>query len=233
MNARQLIVANLIRSIVAAWTNGAGNADPLISFAMRESGLTPTAVGDVANGEAAKSWKRNKAKFVKAGNPWANKDSLWEASLGLYQHMPSNWINFWDLLADPRVFFDPIISTIVAARMWNRAVQLGAKNVIDVRMYWAFGPQGLKRPKDGPQYQSRIASERARWKKLGLVGDPATIDAKSFRLDAFGTGPQPNQVARVNALRGGTGIPEIPDNQKQSGSLVALALFAAALWGLG
>jgi hypothetical protein len=233
MNARQLAVANLIRSVVAAWTGGVGNADPLISFAMRESGLTPTAVGDVENGEAAKSWKRNKAKFVKAANPWAHQDSLWEASLGLYQHMPSNWINFWDLRADPRVFFDPIVSTIVAARMWNRAVSLGAKNVIDVRMYWAFGPQGLKRPKDGPQYQSRIASERSRWKKLGLSGDPATVSAASFRLGAFGTGPQADQNARVAALREGTGIPEIPDDQKKSGSLIVLALFAAALWGLG
>jgi hypothetical protein len=231
MTPRQQKVIDMIRKTVAVWTDGRGNADPLISIAWRESRLTPSAAGDIKNGTAAIAWRRNKAKFVAAKNPWANEDKLWEQSIGLYQLMPANMIDKWHMQADPRILFDPIVATVVAARLWNKTIAMGAKTPVDVRMVWAYGPKGLDFDHASPQYMQRVESEREKWRELGLSGDPARVSAQSFNLASFGAWPQKNQNSIVAQIRGDVGIPDYPPAEQPS-SLLGLALFIAAIWGL-
>jgi hypothetical protein len=214
-----------IRRTVDTWTGGKGNADPLVAIAHRESGFNAEAKGDLKRAKAA--WQRNKPKFVKWENPYTGDDALWVLSGGLYGLMPANMMQSWDPKADPRLIFDPVISTVLAARLWNRALDLGAKTAVDVRMVWAFGPKGLDIPKTAAQYRSRVDLERARWKKLGLAGDPARDSAEMFGLEAFGTSQQDMQFDLAQKVRGG------PIAPTAGGSwLMAIALVAAAIWGM-
>lgn len=236
MTPSQAKVAAIIANVISIWTDGRGVPAPLISIAKRESGLSTSAVGDVSNGTAAKSWARNKKRFVAAGNPWTDQDQIWEQSIGLYQMMPANVIDKWDIKSDPRILFDPVITTIVACRLFNRAVDLAQKNgnptptAVDVRMLWAFGPKGLDIAKTDERYLDRVTSERKRWKELGLAGDPASIPAAAFHLESFGTGPQPNQNEISARIRIGTDTPVIPSETKFP--IIGLAVFIFAIWGL-
>lgn len=230
MTPKQKAVAALITRIVSDWTGGTGDARPLISIAMRESGLNPSALGDSgANGPAAKAWKREKPKFVKAGNPWADQDQLWHYSIGLFQAMPANHLPKWDVLADPRVLADVVTATIVAGRQWNRARDLGAKTPVDVRMIWAFGPDGIDIPKNSTRYLDRLRSERKRMADLGFPAALAEAPISSFFLDDFGVGPQHNQEERAAAIRQGV---ELPDPPTQKTGIGGLVLFLLAIWGL-
>lgn len=236
MTPNQAKVAAIIANVIAIWTDGRGVPAPLISIAKRESNLKPHLVGDVTNGTAAKSWARNKRRIAAAGNPWTDQDMVWAQSIGLYQMMPANVIDKWDIKADPKILFDPVLTTIVACRLFNRGVQLAKKNgnptptAVDVRMLWAYGPKGLDIAKTDKRYLQRVTTERRRWKELGLAGDPASIPAESFHLEAFGTGPQPNQNEISARIRSGIDTPVIPSETKFP--LIGFAAFLFAIWGL-
>ncbi len=216
-------VVAIIMQTVEAWTGGRGNAIPLLSMAVRESGLNPEARGDTGiDGPAAAAWTRNKASF--AGSRWAGDDARWQASLGLYQLMPANYLQHWDRMADPWSLLDPWIATVVAARGLNRAQALGAKTVLDARMIWAFGPRGLNIPKTDARYTDRLASERARLEKLGADPDLALASIASLGLSEFGRGPQADQEARIAALRSGDQTP------RKTRSPLAMLAIAALIW---
>ena len=217
------VIATILAT-VSAWTGGHGNPGPLLSIAARESGFDPDARGDTGeNGAAAKAWGREKPKFH--GSTWADDDGRWQASLGLYQLMPANYLPIWDRMADPFVLLDPRVATVVAARALNRARRFGAFTVLDARMIWAFGPHGVLIAHNDTRYISRLASERARMRKLGLDPALATASLDSLGLDAFGTGPQEGQEGRVESIGGAV------QPQKSGSPTLALAVLAA-LWGL-
>jgi len=189
-------------------TGGTGDADPLISIADRESRFVHQAIGDVAI--AAGVFDRDKQKIKDRGSPWTEQPELWAGSFGLFQLMAPYEVQKWAVAAKPNVLFHPVISTITAMRKWNRCIDLGAKTPVDVRMVWAYGGSGLKIPKDDNRYTERVTSERDRWKKLGLAGDPATIPAKRFA--GAGVGPQTgqNELAELISKRLGLRADVIP-----------------------
>jgi hypothetical protein len=151
-------------------TGGTGNPDPLVSIAKRESGFNHLAIGD--REIAAKVFERDKDKIEAKGSPWTADPDAWAGSFGLFQLMAPYEVQRWRADAHPSVLFHPVISTILAMRKWNRAIALGARNAVDVRMVWAFGGDGLEIPHDDERYTSRVASERKRWRELKLSGDP-------------------------------------------------------------
>lgn len=197
----------VIIETVAAWTNGQGDPYPLISIADRESAFVNTAVGDESI--AADVFARDRDKLAQL-NPWTDDPSLWAGSFGLYQLMAPYEVQRWAVDAHPHVLFNPVIATVVAMRRWNRAINLGAKTPVDVRMVWAYAQSGLDIPHDDPRYTSRVESERKRWKKLGLSGDPATIEAAPFA--GAGTGPQTGQNAKFKAIATMLGMSTNPLN---------------------
>jgi hypothetical protein len=141
--------------------------------------------------------------------------------------MPANYLDKWDILASPTVLLDPIIATVVAARGLNRAIKLGAKTLIDARMVWAFGPRGLDIPKTSAEYTKRLESEQKRLRSLGFLPTLALAPIESFRLDAFGTGPQIDQVAKSDQIQG-----HDPPSVKPKKSGVLPLILGLALWGL-
>lgn len=159
-----------IRLVVAIVTSGTGNPEPLISIAQRESNFSHTAIGDVEI--AAQVFERDREKLARNGSPWTDDPDAWAGSFGLFQLMAPYETQRWRADAHPSVLFHPVISTILAMRKWNRALALGARNAVDVRMVWAYGGDGLDIPHDDERYTSRVTSERKRWRKLGLSGDP-------------------------------------------------------------
>lgn len=222
--SNQQIIATIVAT-VAAWTGGRGNPGPLLSIAARESAFNPDARGDTgANGAAARAWERERPKF--ALSPWENDNARWQASLGLFQLMPANYLPIWDRMADPWVLLDPVIATVVAARALNRAQRFGADTVLDARMIWAFGPRGVLIPHNDARYISRLASERARLRKLNLDPALATAPLSSLGLEEFGQGPQEGQDERAASIRG---VSETPRDPVSPAILIAAI---AAAWGL-
>jgi hypothetical protein len=159
-----------IRITVAVVTGGTGNPDPLVSIAKRESAFNHLAIGDETI--AAEVFERDREKIRENGSPWTDDPDAWAGSFGLFQLMAPYETQRWRADAHPSVLFHPVIATILAMRKWNRAIALGAQNAVDVRMVWAFGGDGLDIAKTDERYTSRVASERKRWRDLGLSGDP-------------------------------------------------------------
>lgn len=204
MNARDAIIATVARF--------APGADPaaLIRIAERESRLVPTAIGDKTI--AFSVYEEQRDALRKMGNPWADVPSRWEGSFGLYQLMAPYMARIWDPKGDPMLLFRPDVATVVAGRLWNRAVALGAKNFVDVRMVWAYGgKRGLEFPKDSEEYQRRLNDK---WSVVDGVRNPPV---SWFRYDGFGREKTPGQEAKLNS-------PIVQQNE--DGNLWLLALLA-------
>lgn len=177
--------AQAIAATVAAW--GGGDPAALIRIAERESRLTPTARGDAT--AAPKAYERERDVLRAAGNPWADDPSRWSHSFGLYQMMPAYHARKWSPLADPHVLFDPRIATVVAGRLWNRAIKAGADDFVRVRLFWA-NPSWVNIPSDDPRYQDRLD-------KWSIVNGQLNPPVRYFDYSSFGTGPQEGQEQRL------------------------------------
>lgn len=186
--------ANAIATTVQAWTGG---ADPmaLIRIAERESALHADAVGDRKFG--AQVWAKQQERLRRDGNPWADRPERWVGSTGLFQLMSPYYLRLWDPKADPHRLFDPYVATVAAARLWNRAVEAGAKNFVEVRLFWGFGPAGLKYGPESEPYRKRLKSK---WSVVdGRLNPPVSM----YDYSSFGTGPQAGQEQRIADIRGG------------------------------
>lgn len=168
----------------------APDSDPraLLPSAQRESNfvhkIDATHPADVEG--AKKAFERNKDGLFK-NNPWVAVPSLWATSRGMFQFMPANHLHRFDPNADPRVLWHPVVNTIVAARLFNKHVQAGAKNLCDVRSGWAGGTKYWEKD---PKYAERCKSLKNRLVSMGFPESLATVPTSYFKLDAFGTGPQ-------------------------------------------
>lgn len=183
-----------------AWAPG---SDPraLQTMSWRESRWSHKAEGDKA--AAARAFVKNRHKWV--ANPWVDQPALWAASRGLFQLMVPYHLQRWSRTAHPYALFHPVISTVAAARLWNRAQQMGAKNMADVRIVWAYGRLRFK-PGD-PEYDKRVATTRARLGKLGFPESLLYKPIADFGLAPFGRGPQPDQDAKLAQIAGAIGLP--------------------------
>lgn len=236
LSGAKMRMAHTIIDTVRNWTGGQGDARPLISIADRESAFNPKAEGDM--GVAAKVWEREKPRFERAGNPWTHLDREWSASRGLYQLMVPYHMPKWNEQAHPLVFENPIVATIVAARLINTAHRMGAKTPVDVRMIWAFGGDGLRIAHTDPRYVSRLKLETERMTKLGFSPSLATEPISNLRLQAFGTEHQEGQEAKANALSEVLGFGPIVGQDEtiepptSRSPLVPLLALGAMLWGM-
>jgi hypothetical protein len=197
-----------IRITVAVVTGGTGDPDPLISIAKRESNFNHLAVGDEEI--AAKVFDRDREKIRDKGSPWTDDPDAWAGSFGLFQLMAPYETQRWRADAHPSVLFHPVIATILAMRKWNRAIDLGAQNAVDVRMVWAFGGDGLAIDKADERYTTRVASERKRWRDLGLPGDPLDPVKRFANAGTVTTANQQSQ-ARTASERLGISLVSTPD----------------------
>jgi len=209
--------ANLeaIRQTVEMFSPG-GDIRGLHAFAVRESGLNHyvSSRGEADRKGAIKAFARNRKKFEAAGNPWLDDTAAWYKSLGLYQHMVPNHIHRWDIVAHPNVLRHPVVSTVVAGRLWNRAIERGAKNLCDMRSLWARGHLG-----GDPDYDRRCESTRKRLVALGYSPTVARLPLSSFRLDGFGTKPSEDQYEKLWALSTNLGLPVQPENAPEHWTL--------------
>lgn len=189
------------KETVIAWISAVvqafcGPTDPsaLIRIAQRESALTPDAWGDKKYGPGVYQKKRD--DLIASGNPWADDPSRWGGSFGLYQMMPAYFLRLWNPKSDPFVLFDPRIATVCAGRLWNRAVQAGARDFVEVRIFWAFG--SLQHRQGSAEYNKRLD----KWSEVDGVMNPPV---SHFDYSGFGTGPQADQIERLNAIGGNGG----------------------------
>lgn len=171
-----------IAETVRRWTGGRGNPAALIAIARRESGLNPRAVGDVQ--AAARAYERTRDRLRNEGNPWADEPGRWAGSFGLFQLMPAYWLRLSDPKADPHSLFNPEVATIVAARMWNRAVKAGARDFVGVRLYWA-NPSWVRFQPGDVEYDKRLD-------RHAIVDGEMNPPAYAYDYSAFGVGPSEN-----------------------------------------
>jgi len=199
MNAKEAIL-----DAIARFSPG---ADPsaLFSIAKRESAFTPGAIGDTSIAPGV--YERLRGQLRDMGNPWADTPERWGGSFGLYQLMAPYFARLWHPRADPYDLFDPRKATVAAGRLWNKAIELGATNPVEVRLVWAYGPKGLKYGPGTTQYDSRLKTERNRFASLGYPADYATRDAKSFGYSGFGTKATESQFSKL----GESSTPHVPD----------------------
>ncbi len=192
-----------IAATCKAWAPG---SDPrgLITIAWRESRWNHLAEGDAA--AAARAFERSKGKW--SANPYVGSPGLWAASRGLFQLMTAYHLQRWDRMAHPWALYHPVVATVPAARLWNRAAQLGAKNYLDARIVWAYG--SLKHKPGDPQYEKRVKTTRARLAALGYPESLATKPIAAFGLSPFGRGTQPGQEGKLAAISKALGLPQSP-----------------------
>lgn len=167
------------------WSPG---SDPrgLIEIAWRESKWSHKAEGD--NVIALQAFDRQREKLEKVGNPWVGDRSLWGASRGLFQAMAVYNVARWDPVSHPWAFFHPVVATAAAARLWNRGIAAGCKNMNDLRILWGYGSLKFK-PGDS-EYDRRVADTKDRLRRLGYPENLAEKPLLEFGLVGFGDGPQ-------------------------------------------
>lgn len=232
----KLAMADLIAKIVADWSGGRGDPRPLVSIAQRESNFTPTAAADVA--AATKVWQRLKPQYVAHGNPWTNEDASFGASRGLYQLMVPYQLKRWDWTAHPLTLEHPVIATVVAGRIINNAIALGAKTPVDVRMVWAYGGDGLSIPKTDERYTDRVKKEQDRMESLGFPRDLALAPVASMGYEAFGKEAQTGQEQKAAAISSRLGLALWPGassttpKQQMGGSMVTILALGLLAWGV-
>jgi hypothetical protein len=191
-------VQGIIAAIVAVFCGTSADPGALIRIAQRESALKPTAWGDKKYGPGVYAKKRD--DLIASGNPWATDPSRWGGSFGLFQMMPAYFLRLWDAKADPFIMFDPRVSTVIAGRLWNRAVQAGARDFVEVRIFWAFG--SLQHRQGSEEYNKRLD----KWSVVDGVMNPPV---SRFNYAGFGTGPTADQIAKVNLVRTNSTQPQV------------------------
>lgn len=218
-------VISAIASTVNAFAPG-GDPAGLMSIADRESAFKPGAIGD--KGIAPGVYEKERAELRAMGNPYADQPELWGGSFGLYQLMAPYWARVWDPKANPQILFSPWVATVTAMRIWNKAVKAGAKNIVQVRLYWGYGPKGIKNyPEGTKQYDERMASEKKRFAKLGYSPAYAMKPASSFGYGPAGTGPSVKQAAVVKSIMNGETTPATDTTDGPSALGLLLGLFCA------
>lgn len=210
-------MANASPQIIETVQRWAPGADPgaLLRIAERESRFSPTAIGDktIAPGVFLAQQERIRSE----GNPWSETPERWGGSFGLYQMMAPYMVRIWDPKADPYLLFRPDIATVTAGRLWNRAVKLGAKDFVDVRMVWAYGgSRGLEFSKDSPEYQKRLNDK---WSVVDGVRNPPVT---KFNYAGFGMVPFAGQYDRLTSPI----VPVVPAND----GVYILIAAAVGLW---
>lgn len=176
------------------WFSPGGDWRWMHVFADRESGLNHRAIAqhpaDAAG--ARKAWQRNGPKFVEHGNPYVDQlhEGLggWYNSYGLFQFMAPNHVMRWSWTASPWVLAHPVIATVIAGRLFNRAAQLGAEDLCDVHQLWATG--SVKHTDD---YAKRCEATKERLRKLGYSPNLATQPLARWGMQGFGSGPAAGQ----------------------------------------
>lgn len=220
----------IIRTTVATLSPGS-SPSVLLSTADRESKFHADAIRFDKDGEG-KVFLRDREKMQANGSPYTADKYYddWAVSSGLYQLMAPYEVQRWRADAHPKVLLNPIISTILAMRKVNRIIGLGAKDAMDIRMVWAFGPKGLNIEHDDKRYTDRVALEEKRWANLGLPGSPFDPVRKFAGVGTGPTSEQASQLARLTAILGGQSESEsetetnpIPDRNASIWPYVAMA----------
>lgn len=203
--------AEAIEKTVAEWTDGRGRTEWFMPTAKRESAFNHRAIGDTKDSLGPAAFRKKQRSLKKWGNPWADRPELWGGSYGLFQLMAPYQVEKWSKRAHPYVLFHPVVATVVASRLFNKAVKLGARNLVDVRMVWGFGPKGLKIPKTDERYLKRVSSTKKRLRSMGYPEELAMAPTANWGLEAFGTGEQPDQLEKFVAISEAMGMPtELP-----------------------
>ncbi len=218
MTTKAQRLANLvaIRQTVDVFSPG-GDHRGLHTIAKRESNLNHWVESTHPSDRegAIRAFARNRSKFLAEGNPWLDQPELWYLSLGLFQLMVPNHLARWDSVAHPDVLRHPVVATVAAGRLWNRAIQRGAKNLCDMRSLWARGNLTTK----DPRYAERCASVRKRLKSLGYPESLADRSLESFGLQGFGTATTEDQYEKLWIVSRSLGITPNPDQMPKSWGL--------------
>jgi hypothetical protein len=149
-----------------------------------------------------------RAALESHGNPYLGPEYQhenpggWFNSHGLYQLMAPYHVPKWDWRAPPSVLLNPVISTVIGGRLWNRAAAAGARNLCDVRTFWKFG-----RLVDDDAAARRCDDTMARLESLGYPGDLALRPLEAWGLEGFGTGPEPDDAERLADALDELGLP--------------------------
>jgi hypothetical protein len=218
--ATRLCNIKAIKYTVEKWSPG-GDPRAFLTFAKRESNFNHTAVGDNKGRVlemVKKAWARNKPKLAAAGNPWTDDDALWMGSFGLLQMMAPNHVGRWDEVAHPFCLFHPVINVVTSGRLWNRTIQMGARNLIEARIIWGYGNLKNKGP-GSKAYKDREKTTIERLESMGYPSSLAYQSMAAWGLQGFGLRyqgagelpePEYDQSEFLWALSQNLGLPPIP-----------------------
>lgn len=193
------------------WFAPGGDWRGLHSIAARESALNHTvaARSEADRKGARRAWDRRMREELEShGNPYTGPEYQheepggWFNSYGLFQLMAPYHVPKWDWRAPPSVLLHPVIATVAAARLWNRGVRAGAKNLCELRSFWKYGRMGAD-----PDPEKRCRSVQANLRKLGYSPTLALVPIEQFGLGGFGTGPQSDDQEKVQDVVGVLGLP--------------------------
>lgn len=193
------------------WFSPGGDWRGLHAIAARESALNHYAAArsPLDRQGARRAWdKRMKAKLAEHGNPYLGPEYQheeqggWFNSHGLFQLMAPYHVPKWSWTAPPSILLNPVISTVIAARLWNRGRRAGAKNLCELRSFWKYGRMGAD-----PDPESRCRNTMDRLRRLGYSPSLALQPLSSFGLDGFGTDPQPDDAEKAADVLDVLGLP--------------------------
>lgn len=198
-----------IQNTVQAFSPG-GDPRWLFAFAQRESNFAHAAraKSEADASGARKAWIRQRPKYEKHGNPHVDEfENNWLTSWGLLQLMAPYHVQRWSWKAHPAVLINPVINTVIGARLFNRAVQLGAENIVDVRQMWGTGsPNRVE-----PGWSKRKASVQKRFASLGLPSDAWDWPLERWGMQGFGLGEQSDQLGKYQGVAEVLGLNATPD----------------------
>jgi hypothetical protein len=198
-----------INNTVSRFSPG-GDPRWMFAFAERESGFNHAAraksEADAAG--ARKAWIRQKPKYIDHGSAHVQEiEDNWLTSWGLFQLMAPYHIQRWSWTAHPNVLINPVTATVIAGRLFNRAQQLGAKNIVDVRQLWGTG--SVKRVEPG--WSKRKESLQARFKRHGLPDDAWDWPLEKWGMRGFGTKSDTAQFGMYQEVAKPLGLAAWPD----------------------
>ncbi len=193
------------------WWSPRGDWRGLHAIAARESGLNHAvaARSELDRKGARRAWdKRMRAALEEQGNPYLGPEYQhedaggWFNSHGLYQLMAPYHVPKWSWQASPFILNNPVIATVIAARLWNRGIKAGARNLCELRSYWKYGRMGVD-----PEPEKRCQSVQRNLQKLGYSPTLAFKPLSEFGLGGFGTHPQPDDEERLADALNVLGLP--------------------------
>lgn len=193
------------------WFSPGGDWRGLHAIATRESNLNhAVAARSQADRKGArKAWdKRMRSELESHGNPFIGPEYQheepggWFNSFGLFQLMAPYHVAKWGWRAPPSVLLHPVIATVAAARLWNRGVRAGAKNLCELRSFWKYGRMGVD-----PTPEKRCRDTQENLRALGYSPTLALKPLREFGLEGFGTAPQSNDAERFADVVDVLGLP--------------------------